>query len=416
MDKWSDDQLKRMDLGGNNKAREFFESSPDYYPGMSIKEKYNSVFAAQYKDKLAALCEGRPWTPSSTTLSANRTPVRPSSATSNRSGSPASVQQSSNFRTNSYSSNGFQSSGYNSPTTNGSGGSNGFQSGGGGTGGGYMTDKQRNEAYFSRMGAENANRPENLPPSQGGKYSGFGNTPTPAPGSDSLDMQDILNDPAAALSKGWSLLSSTLATGANILNENVIKPAAATVSDPEFQSKVGGYVSAIGQKVQEGGRSLGSMVNAGLSQGGSGMNSGSRGAGGGRYGGFSSTDYYQQQQGNAGGGDDFFNSTMSHYEQKNQPLTRTTSSPGPYGQGNSGNSSHANSMSSMSGSGGGFSSYQNGSSGGFGAMRSNSNSPAPRTKTPTSTTSVASRAKAGAKPVAAGKKDGWGDDDEWANF
>ncbi|KAF9970445.1 Zn finger-containing GTPase- Activating Protein for ARF [Actinomortierella ambigua] len=415
MDKWSDDQLKRMDLGGNNKAREFFEASPDYFPGMSIKEKYNSVFAAQYKDKLAAQCEGRPWTPSSTTLSANRTPVRPSSATSNRSGSPASMQQSSNFRTNSYSSNGFQSAGYNTPTsTNGSnGGSNGYQLGGnnagGGTGGGYMTDRQRNEAYFNRMGAENAARPEHLPPSQGGKYGGFGNTPTPAPGHDSLDVQDILNDPGAALSKGWSILSSTLATGANMLNENVIKPAAATVSDPEFQNKVGGYVSAIGQKVQEGGRSLGSMVNAGLSQGGvgSGMGGGPR-ASNGRYGGFSSADYYQQQQQQAnGGGDDFFNSTMNHYEQKNQPLVRTTSSPGPYGQGNSGNNSHTNSMSSMSGSGGGLNSYQNS------GIRSSTSSPAPRTKTPTSATS---KAKIGAKPVAAGKKDGWGEDDEWANF
>ncbi|KAF9166750.1 Zn finger-containing GTPase- Activating Protein for ARF [Actinomortierella ambigua] len=430
MDKWSDDQLKRMDLGGNNKAREFFEASPDYFPGMSIKEKYNSVFAAQYKDKLAALCEGRPWTPSTSTLSANRTPVRPNSATSNRSGSPASVQQSSNFRANSYSGNGLQSPGYNTPTSaNGSnGGLNGYQSGGnglggggvsgGGTGGGYMTDRQRNEAYFNRMGAENANRPEHLPPSQGGKYGGFGNTAAPAPGHDSLDMQDILNDPGAALSKGWSLLSSTLATGATILNENVIKPAAATVSDPEFQNKVGGYVSAIGQKVQEGGRSLGSMVNAGLNQGGvgPGMN-GSRTANS-RYGGFSSTDYYQQQQQQGGGGDDFFNSTMNHYEQKNQPLARTTSSPGPFSQGSSGNSSHTDSLSSMSGNGSGFNSYQNSTGGGgaFGAARSNSNSPAPRTKTPTSATGVATKAKVGAKPAGAGKKDGWGDDDGWANF
>lgn len=52
MDKWSDDQLKKMELGGNIKAKEFFEASPDYYAGMSIKEKYSSVFAAQYKEKV----------------------------------------------------------------------------------------------------------------------------------------------------------------------------------------------------------------------------------------------------------------------------------------------------------------------------------------------------------------------------
>lgn len=64
-----------------------------------------------------------------------------------------------------------------------------------------------------------------------------------------MDVNDILNDPAAALSKGWSLLSTTLVAGANMINENVIKPTAATVTDPDFQNKVGGYVSSIGQKV-----------------------------------------------------------------------------------------------------------------------------------------------------------------------
>lgn len=52
MDKWSDDQLKKMELGGNIKARDFFEDSPDYFQGMPTKEKYSSVFAAQYKEKV----------------------------------------------------------------------------------------------------------------------------------------------------------------------------------------------------------------------------------------------------------------------------------------------------------------------------------------------------------------------------
>jgi len=112
-----------------------------------------------------------------------------------------------------------------------------------------VTDKQRNEEYFNRLGDMNASRSADLPPSQGGKYAGFGNTPAPQPQNDTLDVNDILNDPAAALSKTWSLFSTTLVAGANMINENVIKPTAATVTDPEFQSKVGGYVSSIGQKV-----------------------------------------------------------------------------------------------------------------------------------------------------------------------
>ncbi|KAF9980514.1 Zn finger-containing GTPase- Activating Protein for ARF, partial [Mortierella antarctica] len=238
MDKWSDDQLKKMELGGNIKAKDFFESSPDYFQGMSIKEKYSSVFATQYKEKLAALCDGRPWTPSAPTA---RAPIRPTSATSNRSGSPQQPLGSRNNNNgSSYSSNGYNSpsvnssSGYNSPSPGGSLGMNG-----GGGGAAPLTDKSRNEQYFNRLGAENANRSENLPPSQGGKYAGFGNSPAVPQRNDALDVNDILNDPAAALSKGWSLLSTTLVAGASMINENVIKPTAATVSDPDFQNKVG---------------------------------------------------------------------------------------------------------------------------------------------------------------------------------
>lgn len=61
MDKWSDDQLKKMELGGNIKAKEFFEASPDYYAGMSIKDKYSSVFAAQYREKVIHTIRRAPW-------------------------------------------------------------------------------------------------------------------------------------------------------------------------------------------------------------------------------------------------------------------------------------------------------------------------------------------------------------------
>ncbi|KAJ2088511.1 Zn finger-containing GTPase- Activating Protein for ARF, partial [Coemansia sp. RSA 986] len=62
MDKWTSEQLKRMQMGGNAKALAFFESQPDYNKGMSIKDKYNSRFAELWRQKLTADCEGRPWT------------------------------------------------------------------------------------------------------------------------------------------------------------------------------------------------------------------------------------------------------------------------------------------------------------------------------------------------------------------
>ncbi len=35
------------------------------------------------------------------------------------------------------------------------------------------------DAFFARKQEENANKPDHLPPNQGGKYVGFGSTPAP---------------------------------------------------------------------------------------------------------------------------------------------------------------------------------------------------------------------------------------------
>jgi ADP-ribosylation factor GTPase-activating protein 1 len=39
-----------------------------------------------------------------------------------------------------------------------------------------FSQKEANERYFESKGFENMNRPDNVPPSQGGKYTGFGST------------------------------------------------------------------------------------------------------------------------------------------------------------------------------------------------------------------------------------------------
>ena len=61
MDKWSEDQVLRMDRGGNQNALDFFKRHPDYREGLPIKVKYTSEFARFYKDKLTAECEGKEW-------------------------------------------------------------------------------------------------------------------------------------------------------------------------------------------------------------------------------------------------------------------------------------------------------------------------------------------------------------------
>lgn len=53
MDKWKNSELNKMKVGGNQKAREFFESQPDYKFNWSITEKYNSKAAALLRDKVS---------------------------------------------------------------------------------------------------------------------------------------------------------------------------------------------------------------------------------------------------------------------------------------------------------------------------------------------------------------------------
>ncbi|KAL6602207.1 ArfGap-domain-containing protein [Neocallimastix sp. 'constans'] len=198
MDKWSDEQLKKMELGGNSKALQFFQSQPDYREGMSIKEKYNSNFARLYREKLQAECEGRVW-------------VAPP------------VSQLPNAQTN------------NSSFSN--------------------NNKAKNEEFFARKGRENENRRDDIPPSQGGKYTGFGSTSLR---NDPQPQNENLAQIQKSLSNGWSFLAQKAmigvkiaAAGASTLNENYIKPASNAVRDPNFTQNIGTYAESFKRTVSE---------------------------------------------------------------------------------------------------------------------------------------------------------------------
>lgn len=92
MDKWKDIELEKMKVsnlwqtvelsyfmyfayiwtfalqaGGNQRAREFLDSQPDYDDSMSIQQKYNTKAAALYRDKISTLAQGKTWSESSST-------------------------------------------------------------------------------------------------------------------------------------------------------------------------------------------------------------------------------------------------------------------------------------------------------------------------------------------------------------
>ncbi|WWC73604.1 uncharacterized protein I206_107576 [Kwoniella pini CBS 10737] len=213
MDKWSEEQLKKMKLGGNEAFKSFIESyGPDggYSKGIGMQEKYNSWAASQYREKLAAACADPPqsWSPSAPPP-ASAAPSRPSSAQATRKSRAGGAGIGSSNLNPSYAPN--------------------------------PSQKDQNEAFFERMGNSNASRPDDLPPSQGGRYQGFGSTPMndtssqhPSYGLSSHSaptLDELQKNPLGALSKGWGLFSSAVTSAASEINQTVVKPSVARAQE-----------------------------------------------------------------------------------------------------------------------------------------------------------------------------------------
>ncbi|PLW04581.1 hypothetical protein PCANC_28864 [Puccinia coronata f. sp. avenae] len=231
LDKWSQDQLEKMKLGGNGKWKQWCKEhggAENYSSEMTIPELYNTHFAAQYRDKLVAEAEGREWTPSDTppTLVVPQDPEgsmglrKPRAQLGHKLGISSRTSSAGSSRAG-------------TPTL-------------------QANRKAENEAYFSSLGSVNAQRSEDLPPSQGGKYVGFGSS---ASSNNNLGGGgagwDESTPSVAVLSKGWGFLSSTLSQATKTLNEAVVKPAQETVSDPELQSQVWSLASRFQSTVLE---------------------------------------------------------------------------------------------------------------------------------------------------------------------
>lgn len=86
------------------------------------------------------------------------------------------------------------------------------------------------DKYFATLGAANASRPADLPPSQGGKYAGFGSAPVERPKETGLPgIEDLQKDPVAALSRGFGWFAGAVGKTAKTVNEGYIQPTAAKV-------------------------------------------------------------------------------------------------------------------------------------------------------------------------------------------
>nr|XP_060627941.1 ADP-ribosylation factor GTPase-activating protein 1 isoform X10 [Anolis sagrei ordinatus] len=169
MDKWKDIELEKMKAGGNHKFREFLESQEDYDPCWSLQEKYNSKAAALFRDKVAALAEGKEWS-IETSSARNWTPPQPKVALSATHRSSAGQQQTA-----------------------------------GGTSDKAFEDWLNDDVGSYQSGQEN-------------RYVGFGNTVTPPKKED-----DFLNNAMSSLYSGWSSFTTGASKFASAAKEGATK-------------------------------------------------------------------------------------------------------------------------------------------------------------------------------------------------
>lgn len=185
MDKWKEMELKKMSAGGNKNAREFFEEEEENWDQMNINQKYNSKAAALYREKISALAESREWNYEEALAKINKS--------SNHS---MSHSKSTSAISNSYQQESYQDASYQNINT--------------------QEFRDQRDTYFNGLQSQNSQRPENVKPSEGGRYAGFGNTVQTQP---TRSQSEVFDTTLSSLSSGWSLLS----LGASKVKDNALK-------------------------------------------------------------------------------------------------------------------------------------------------------------------------------------------------
>lgn len=219
MDSFKVSELARMAAGGNKPLKDFFNSHPSNtkesrtFDGSSIQERYDSEAGDEWKERLSCKVEGREFDKSALP---KRVPKKEGAAApganaplSGRASAAGSRSQTPLSKTRSNDAAIPRSS---SPALGTS----------------SLGKKQQNEAYFARMGAENANRRDDLAPNQGGKYGGFGSEPDhwkkdEEPGAPPA-LDDFQKDPVAALTKGFGWLGASVSKAGKTGYEGWVKP------------------------------------------------------------------------------------------------------------------------------------------------------------------------------------------------
>lgn len=211
MDAFKQNEILRMQYGGNKAWQDFYnKNSPIPFDEATIKERYDSEIGEEWKERLTAQVEDREFDKAA--FLKERQAILQKQAS--RSQTPAGGVRSTNNNL---------ASGPGSRTASPAPGKSGITA----------EQKAQNEAYFARMGEANASRPDDLPPSQGGKFAGFGSAPLEpqrSSGGGSIPSADEFSkDPVGALTKGFGWLSAAVGKQAKVVNDSYIQPTAKNV-------------------------------------------------------------------------------------------------------------------------------------------------------------------------------------------
>ncbi|XP_076898004.1 putative ADP-ribosylation factor GTPase-activating protein AGD6 [Bidens hawaiensis] len=262
MDSWSEIQLRKMESGGNETLNKFF-SKYGIPKETDIVSKYNTNAASVYRDRIQSLAEGKAWQDppvvkeSSVKTGGSKKPPL-SAASGGRGGSAGGWD--SDWGDSGFDERGFGSQDNNIRRNQSAGD---FRNGGGN--GGMPPARSRStediytraqleasaagkEGFFARKLAENESRPEGLPPSQGGKYVGFGSSPNPVPRHDA--QGDVLSTVTQGLGKLSFVAASAAQSAASVVQAGT-KELTTKVRDGGYDYKVNETVNVVTAKTTE---------------------------------------------------------------------------------------------------------------------------------------------------------------------
>lgn len=263
MDAFKHAEIQRMELGGNEPWKKFYDEHPvtvsegRTFEDSTIKERYEGDAGEEWKERLSCKVEGREYVPGqekkNTTASASRSSTPLSGLGGAGAGAGAGGMRTASPAASSIRSTDSQR-------------------------GGPASKKEQNEAYFAKLGSENATRSDALPPSQGGKFTGFGGgMPPPAAGDrrsspfggfggfggggGAQPFDELQKDPMGTLTKGFGWFASTVGKSAKQVNESYLQPTAKQLAESDFAAQARMQAASWGQNLQTGVRGAADQFN-----------------------------------------------------------------------------------------------------------------------------------------------------------